>query len=93
MSDSLIVVDAQDDFLPGGSLPVPQGDQVIPVLNQYLAIAAARGIRIFASRDWHPLDTRHFIANGGIWPAHCVQGTHGAEFHRDLRLPASTAGS
>ncbi|PWT70941.1 MAG: nicotinamidase [Chloroflexi bacterium] len=90
MPDTLIIVDVQNDFCPGGSLAVPHGDQVIAVLNQYLAIAGSVGIPIFASRDWHPADTRHFAEHGGIWPAHCVQGTHGAEFHKDLRLPAST---
>jgi nicotinamidase/pyrazinamidase len=90
MPDSLIIVDVQNDFCPGGSLPVPHGDEVIPVLNQYLVIAKSTGIPIFASRDWHPADTRHFASYGGIWPAHCVQDTHGAEFHKDLRLPPST---
>jgi nicotinamidase/pyrazinamidase len=90
MPDTLIIVDVQNDFCPGGSLPVPHGDEVIEVLNQYLVIAESAGIPIFASRDWHPADTRHFAEHGGIWPAHCVQGTHGAEFHKDLRLPAST---
>jgi nicotinamidase/pyrazinamidase len=90
MPDSLIVVDVQNDFCSGGSLPVPHGDEVVEVLNQYIVIAESAGIPIFASRDWHPADTRHFAEYGGIWPVHCVQGTHGAEFHKDLRLPAST---
>ncbi len=90
MPDALIVIDVQNDFCPGGSLPVPEGDLVIPILNQYLAGAASAGIPIFASRDWHPPDTHHFIAHGGIWPPHCVQGTPGANFHADLRLPPST---
>jgi nicotinamidase/pyrazinamidase len=89
MSDALIVADVQYDFCPGGSLPVPAGDEVIPVLNQYLVIAGEVSIPIFASRDWHPPITRHFAAEGGLWPVHCVQGTHGAEFHHDLHLPAS----
>jgi nicotinamidase/pyrazinamidase len=89
MSDALIVVDVQYDFCPGGSLPVPTGDEVIPVFNQYLAIAGSVSIPIFASRDWHPPITRHFAAQGGLWPAHCVQGTHGAEFRHDLHLPSS----
>lgn len=90
MGDALIVVDVQNDFCPGGSLAVPEGDAVIPVLNEYLSRAADAGIPIFASRDWHPQDTRHFAAQGGPWPPHCVQGTHGAEFHADLRLPSKT---
>ncbi|HEX8037441.1 MAG TPA: isochorismatase family protein [Ktedonobacterales bacterium] len=88
--DALIVVDVQNDFCPGGALPVPEGDTVVPVLNQYLARAAAAGMPIFASRDWHPTVTTHFAAFGGLWPPHCIQGTFGAEFHRDLRLPPGT---
>lgn len=88
MSDALIVVDVQNDFCPGGALAVPEGDEVVPVLNAYLARAAAAGIPIFASRDWHPPRTAHFTAFGGPWPEHCVQGTPGAAFHSDLQLPA-----
>ncbi|MGZ3664418.1 MAG: isochorismatase family protein [Ktedonobacterales bacterium] len=89
-SDALIVVDVQNDFCPGGALPVPEGDTVVPVFNQYLARAAAAGMRIFATRDWHPTETTHFAAFGGLWPPHCIQGTFGAEFHPDLRLPPGT---
>jgi nicotinamidase/pyrazinamidase len=88
--DALIVVDVQNDFCPGGALAVPFGDQIIPVLNQYLARAAAVGIPIFASQDWHPKHTHHFAEEGGRWSLHCVQGTPGAEIHRDLHLPSST---
>ena len=87
MGDALIVVDVQNDFCPGGSLAVPEGDAVVPVLNEYLSRASDAGIPIYASRDWHPQETRHFAAQGGPWPPHCVQGTHGAEFHPDLQLP------
>jgi nicotinamidase/pyrazinamidase len=90
MADALIIVDVQYDFLPGGSLPVPLGEQVIPVLNKYLEVADAARIPIFASRDWHPPHTIHFGADGGTWPVHCVQGSNGAEFHKDLVLPSST---
>lgn len=88
--DALIIVDVQNDFCPGGTLAVPFGDQVIPVLNRYLAHAAAVGMPIFASQDWHPEHTEHFAQDGGRWSTHCVQGTAGAEFHRDLRLPPTT---
>lgn len=91
MSDALIVVDVQNDFCPGGALPVPDGDRVVPVLNDYLARASAAGLRIYASRDWHPPRTAHFQAYGGTWPVHCVQGTPGAAFHPHLRLPANAA--
>lgn len=88
--DALIVVDVQNDFCTGGSLAVPEGDAVVPVLNRYLERATAAGIVIVASRDWHPEETVHFAAFGGKWPRHCVQGTHGADFHPDLRLPPET---
>src|SRR5579885_2914685 len=87
MADALIIVDVQNDFCPGGSLAVPDGDAVVPVLNAYMERAHAAGVPVFASRDWHPAHTLHFQAEGGPWPPHCVQGTHGAEFHPDLRLP------
>jgi nicotinamidase/pyrazinamidase len=87
---ALLIVDVQNDFCPGGSLAVPNGDRVVPVLNRHIADATARGWAIYASRDWHPAVTRHFQAYGGEWPPHCVQNTEGATFHRDLRLPAST---
>lgn len=90
MPDALIVVDVQNDFCPGGSLSVPEGDAVVPVLNRYLERASVAGIPIVASRDWHPQETAHFAAFGGTWPPHCVQGTPGAEFHADLRLPPET---
>jgi nicotinamidase/pyrazinamidase len=91
MGEALIVVDVQNDFCPGGALAVSHGDRVVPVLNEYLERAARAGVHIYASRDWHPAETAHFEAFGGRWPAHCVQGTHGAAFHPDLRLPANTA--
>jgi nicotinamidase/pyrazinamidase len=87
MPDALLIVDVQNDFCPGGSLAVPEGDKVVPLLNRYAECAAAAGIPIFASRDWHPEQTAHFQPYGGTWPVHCVQGTHGAELHPDLRLP------
>lgn len=88
--DALVVIDVQNDFLPGGSLAVPCGDDVIPVLNRYLTAFARRGLPIFATRDWHPPNHCSFQPYGGPWPPHCVQGTPGAEFASDLRLPAST---
>jgi nicotinamidase/pyrazinamidase len=87
--DALLLVDPQNDFCPGGSLAVAEGDQVMPVLSEWAAAAAASGTPIFVSRDWHPERTTHFKAYGGVWPPHCVQGTFGAEFHPALRLPPS----
>ncbi|MBI4121207.1 MAG: isochorismatase family protein [Parcubacteria group bacterium] len=84
---ALILVDVQNDFCPGGSLAVPNGHEVVPPLNRMIAFAVRHRWDIFASRDWHPRQTKHFAEFGGIWPVHCVQGTRGAEFHPDLRLP------
>ena len=86
---ALLVVDVQNDFCAGGALAVPNSDAVIAALNQYIPDAEAQRIPVYASRDWHPPITSHFQAFGGIWPVHCVQETRGAEFHPDLRLPAS----
>jgi len=87
---ALVLVDVQNDFLPGGSLAVPGGDQIVPVLNRYLELFHRAGLPIYATRDWHPEHTRHFTTQGGVWPPHCVQGTRGAEFHPDLHLPPET---
>ena len=86
---ALLLVDVQNDFCSGGALEVPGADDVIPVLNRYIAEALARGLPVYASRDWHPRDSTHFRDGGGPWPVHCVQGTRGASFHPDIRLPAS----
>lgn len=85
--DALVVVDVQNDFCPGGSLAVPGGDRVVPVLNRYIERFRRLKAPIYASRDWHPAVTKHFQAHGGAWPPHCVQGTKGAEFHPALALP------
>lgn len=83
----LLVVDVQNDFCPGGALGVPEGDAVVPVLNEYIERFRAAGLPVYASRDWHPEQTTHFKEYGGVWPPHCIQETSGAEFHPDLRLP------
>lgn len=88
--DALLIVDVQNDFCPGGALAVPGGDRVIPVLNRYAARFRAAGLPVYASRDWHPAETRHFEAQGGPWPPHCVAGTPGAAFHDRLELPEET---
>ncbi|HUF81806.1 MAG TPA: nicotinamidase [Burkholderiales bacterium] len=84
-SAALLVVDVQIDFCPGGALPVPDGDQVIPRLNAAIERFMASAEPVYASRDWHPPDTRHFQPHGP-WPPHCVAGTEGAAFHPDLHL-------
>ena len=85
--DALVIVDLQNDFCPGGSLAVPQGDEVVPLLNEAIRKFTAAGAPVFASRDWHPAKTKHFKEHGGLWPPHCVQGTRGAGLHSDLNLP------
>lgn len=85
--DALIIVDLQKDFCPEGALPVPGGDQVVPILNKYIEIFRKVGAHIFATRDWHPQNHSSFKAYGGMWPPHCIQKTEGAKFHPSLMLP------
>jgi nicotinamidase/pyrazinamidase len=87
MSTALLLIDIQNDFCPGGSLAVPEGDSIIPPLNRVIASLHAQGVPILASRDWHPIRTTHFQAWGGVWPPHCVQNTPGAAFRAGLALP------
>jgi nicotinamidase/pyrazinamidase len=98
-SDVLVVVDIQNDFCPGGRLPVPHGDEVVSIVN-----GLAKGFQnVVLTQDWHPRDHLSFasthvgkrpyetitVAYGSqvLWPDHCVQGTPGAEFHRSLCIP------
>ena len=87
--DALLIEDVQNDFLHGGSLAVPRGEEVVPVLNRYLQIFTTQNLPVYAARDWHPERHCSFRAQGGIWPPHCVAGTRGAEFAAALRLPPS----
>lgn len=89
-ADALLIIDMQRDFLPGGSLGVPRGDLVIAPINTLIDLYHQRGLPIYASRDWHPLDHCSFAAQGGPWPPHCVAGSEGARFSADLRLPADS---
>jgi nicotinamidase/pyrazinamidase len=98
-SDVLLVIDVQNDFCPGGALAVPDGDQVIPVINR----TAARFSHIVFTQDWHPFGHLSFASSHPgrkpfesiamqygeqtLWPDHCVQGTKGAAFHADLQIP------
>lgn len=88
--DALLVVDVQGDFMPGGALAVPKGDAVIPAINRYLGEFLARGLPVFATRDWHPARHCSFREYGGMWPAHCIAETRGADFAAGLLLPEST---
>ena len=86
--DALLLIDIQKDFLPGGRLAVAEGDQVIPVLNGYIEQFTHSHLPVFASRDWHPKHHGSFLQQGGTWPEHCTAGSIGAEFARELKLPA-----
>jgi nicotinamidase/pyrazinamidase len=87
--DALIIVDVQNDFCPGGALAIENGGDVVPVLNRWIAIALAKRIPIYASRDWHPIGHISFKEQGGPWPPHCLQDSEGARFHPHLQLPTS----
>lgn len=86
--DALLVIDMQVDFLPGGALGVPKGDEVLGPVNRLLRLFNNQGLPIYASRDWHPENHCSFAARGGPWPPHCVAGTPGAAFSNQLDLPA-----
>ena len=90
LGTALLIVDVQSDFCPGGALSVPAGDRVVEPLNRIARRCAEAGVPVLATRDWHPLGTRHFRERGGPWPPHCVQGSPGAEFDPALRLPEGT---
>jgi nicotinamidase/pyrazinamidase len=75
-----IGVDIQNDFCPGGSLAVTDGDSIIPAFNKLAAATRAQNGRVIFTRDWHPAKTNHFDS----WPVHCVANTDGAAFHPDL---------
>ena len=93
---ALLLIDLQYDFCPGGALAVAHGDETIPVANRLLSKFST----IVATQDWHPPDHGSFAVNHPgtkpyemselaglpqvLWPAHCVQGTRGAELHGDL---------
>ncbi len=83
---ALLMVDPQNDFCPGGSLAVKEGDQVGEPLNLMAAYAKKNNWILTASRDWHPKKTNHFAKYGGVWPDHCVKNTNGAKFHPALKV-------
>jgi len=78
--DALIVVDVQNDFCPGGALPVPDGDAVVDPINRL----AGQFQFVVATRDWHPANHKSFVEQGGPWPVHCVRDTSGAQLHSRL---------
>ncbi|MCL1911857.1 MAG: nicotinamidase [Leptospirales bacterium] len=87
MKRALIAVDIQNDFCPGGSLAVAGGDEIIAPANSLIKSFTEKGEPVFFTRDWHPADHSSFNENGGMWPPHCVAGTDGARFHKDLIVP------
>ena len=87
-TDALLVIDMQYDFLPGGRLGVARGDEVLALINTLMGLFAARGLPVYASRDWHPENHCSFAARGGPWPPHCVADTEGAAFSKELAFPA-----
>ena len=89
-SDALLITDIQMDFLPGGALPIEGGDEIIPVLNDYIKRFEGGKAHVLASRDWHSFNHISFKAQGGPWPPHCVQLTPGAKFSPNLNLPKDT---
>jgi nicotinamidase/pyrazinamidase len=99
VDEVLLVVDVQNDFMPRGALAVAHGDEVVPVINRL----ARQFSHVVLTQDWHPAEHVSFAANHAgrapfemitlsygeqfLWPVHCVQGTEGAAFHRDLDVP------
>lgn len=95
---ALLLIDIQNDFLPGGALAVPNGDKIIPIVNKI----QGHFDLIVATQDWHPQDHKSFASNHDgksvfdtislqgleqvLWPDHCVQGTAGADFSKDLNM-------
>jgi nicotinamidase/pyrazinamidase len=79
---ALLIIDFQNDFTAGGALAVPDGDAIAGRVSEL--IDSGDFDLVVATRDWHPPDHGSFEAQGGPWPPHCVQGTHGAELHPSL---------
>lgn len=88
--DALLIVDPQVDFLPGGSLGVPQGDAVLAPIHRLIDLYRAHGLPVYVSRDWHPALHCSFAGQGGPWPIHCVAGSDGARFAPGLQLDDAT---
>jgi nicotinamidase/pyrazinamidase len=93
---TLILIDVQNDFMPGGPLPVPEGNLIVPVINQIQGYFDL----VIATQDWHPKNHRSFASNHfnkktydsivlhgmqqTLWPDHCIQGSSGADLHKDI---------
>ncbi len=81
-----MVVDVQEDFCPGGALPVTHGDGIVPEVNRWVGAFRKAGRPVAYTQDWHPRRHVSFSGRGGPWPPHCIQGSKGAQFHPDLRV-------
>ncbi|MDD1139280.1 bifunctional nicotinamidase/pyrazinamidase [Pseudomonas sp. TNT2022 ID233] len=96
---ALLVIDVQNDFIPGGQLAVPEGDLIVPLINRL----AGQFKQVVIAQDWHPAGHASFASSHPgrqpydviqlpygeqtLWPDHCIQGSRGAEFHSGLDLP------
>jgi nicotinamidase/pyrazinamidase len=80
MAKALLIIDFQNDFVPGGALAVEEGDEIAEPIRRL----ADEVDVIVATRDWHPPDHASFETQGGPWPIHCVQGTPGAQLHASI---------
>ncbi|MHA1269711.1 MAG: bifunctional nicotinamidase/pyrazinamidase [Candidatus Helarchaeota archaeon] len=105
--DAFIIIDVQNDFIPGGSLAVEKGDEIIDGINKVAKIFKEHNAKIILTQDWHPINHSSFASahpdknpfdefneNGigpVLWPDHCVQGTKGAEFHPTLNTNIANA--
>ena len=100
MTKALIVIDVQNDFCPGGALAVPEGDLIVPGINALMDDFDA----VILTQDWHPAGHSSFASTHKadpmsmmdmpygpqvLWPDHCIQGTNGAAFHKDLNMDAA----
>ncbi|WP_192551798.1 bifunctional nicotinamidase/pyrazinamidase [Pseudomonas sp. IzPS59] len=96
---ALLVIDVQNDFIPGGQLAVPEGDRIVPLINRL----AEQFKQVVIAQDWHPAGHASFASSHPgrqpydviqlpygeqtLWPDHCIQGSRGADFHSGLNLP------
>lgn len=100
---TLIIIDVQNDFIPGGALAVPEGDEIVPLINEL----QQKFDLVIATQDWHPSGHASFASSHSnkkefdvikwkgldqvLWPEHCIQNTRGAAFHPDLDTSAIEA--
>ncbi|MFM2478806.1 isochorismatase family protein [Celerinatantimonas sp. MCCC 1A17872] len=86
-SDALLIIDLQNDFLPGGALGIASAERVIEPINRYTQYFERSQATIILSRDWHPDDHCSFAPQNGPWPAHCIQNTRGAQISANFTWP------